>query len=519
MKTCSNSFREQGSVLVMAVLTMAILTAICATSLYIASQNANSGAQAASWQQALSGAESGVDQAIAALNTKTWTNWVTVSGSVPNLQPSPGPTPTAATGSPQTNQYNYISGSVAPQSAQYNVAGSITSTSEGNPLVATWTTVDTAGLPPDANGNQWYRVRATGTAAAVGPSRVSNQRLDNDLRKIGLRFDRKTSNAVVSPQASRTIEVIVQALPQSIWVRGITLKSTITMSGGGTVDSFDSSNPFKSNNGLYDANKRQSHGDVATANSGTTSNLGNTYVYGNLAYSGSAVKNSTKVQGTISTPFYATIPWPSDPTWPAGTPYTDYGSTLPAIPLVAGTKEQPALYKFTDLTISGGNSLQITGPNSGTDNNYVVIWVTGKLTTSGGGNIQQGNVTQPNVHVTYYVDGDVAVSGNSFYNQSGLAKNMTLIGVVPIDPVTQLPVGGQYNKFNVSGTGAFIGTVDAPGYDFYITGTADYSGAFIGNTMKISGGASVHYDEALNTNDASSTVGNYAFASWFEDTR
>src|SRR4029077_8313144 len=180
-----------------------------------------------------------------------------------------------------------------------------------------WITIDTAGLPLDSNGNQWYRIRATGTTATVGPARVSNQRLDNGLRKIGLRFDRKTNNAIASPQATRTIEVIVQALAQSIWVRGITLKSAITMSGGGVIDSFNSSDPFKSTNGAYGVTKHQSHGDVATTSSGNSS-LNNTYLYGNLAYSGSAVKKTTNVQGTISTPFNATIPSTSDPSWTSG---------------------------------------------------------------------------------------------------------------------------------------------------------------------------------------------------------
>src|SRR6266446_5872116 len=63
---------ERGSVLLVALLTITILTLICATSLYVTSQNANAGMQTASWQQALTGAESGVDQAIRALNTSSW---------------------------------------------------------------------------------------------------------------------------------------------------------------------------------------------------------------------------------------------------------------------------------------------------------------------------------------------------------------------------------------------------------------------------------------------------------------
>jgi len=40
--------------------------------------------------------------------------------------------------------------------------------------------------------------------------------------------------------------------------------------------------------------------------------------------------------------------------------------------------------------------------------------------------------------------------------------------------------------------------------------------AIVANTVTISGSASVHYDDALGVQNASS-VGNYAFASWFED--
>ena len=391
----------------MTLLTITILATLCFTSLYIASQNANSVSQAASWQQALGGAEGAVDQAIAALNTGTWTNWITMTGSIPNLQPQPGPTPATASGPPSSNQYNYLANSLSSQVAQYQISNAITTAGEGSNLISMWTTIDTAGLPLDSNGNQWYRIRATGTTATAGPPRVSNQRLDNDLRKIGLRFDRKTSNSISSPQASRTIEVIVQALAQSSWVRGITLKSTINMSGGGLIDSFNSSDPFKSTNGQYDVTKHQSHGDVATTNSGN-SNLNNTYVYGSLSYSGSAVKNTNNVQGTISTPFNATIPPTSDPTWAGGT-YTSLGGGNP-VALTAGTKTSPVRVKINgDLTVSGGGVFTISPSAPGTDS-YIEIWVTGKLTTSGSGIITQ----LANVHVTFYVDNDLRKIGLRF---------------------------------------------------------------------------------------------------------
>jgi hypothetical protein len=497
-----NGNNNQGSVLMTVILTVSILTMICATSLYIAGQNANAGAQAASWQQGLGGAESAVDQAIAALNTGTWTNWVTMSGSVPNLQPSPGTNPTAATAPPDSTHFNYLAASITPQTAGYQVAGSLTTSNEGNPAVSMWATLDTGGLPVDGNGHQWYRVRATGTASTAGPVRVSNQSLDTDLRKISLRFDRRSSTALSSPQATRSVEVIVQALAQSIWVRGITLKSTITMSGGGTIDSFNSSDPFKSTNGLYDVSKRQSHGDVGTFNASGSSNLGSTYVYGGLVYSGAAVKNTTHVQGTISTPFNASVPATSNPNWAAGS----WNAAVPQVngtaTLTAGTQASPARYKLSQINLSGNNVLTLAANGGGTDG-YMEIWVTGKMTTSGNGYISQAS----SVHVTYYVDDDISVSGNGYDNQSGEAANVVINGV------------GTGQTATVSGNGVFIGVLNAPGYAISVTGNGAFDGALIGNTLTISGGASFHYDEALNTNTTDPSIGNYAFASWFEDTR
>jgi hypothetical protein len=359
----------------------------------------------------------------------------------------------------------------------------------------------------DSNGNQWYRIRAAGSATAPGLRRVSAYRGDSSLRKISLFFDRKTGASLgnSSPFAGRTIEVIAQALSSGGWARGITLQNWLSMSGGGVIDSFDSSDTFKSTNGLYDPIKRQNHGDVGTQNS-SNSDLRNTYVYGNVAYSGPAIKNTTNVQGTISTPFNPNIPPTSDPTWAAGS-YASYSgggnppTTSPANTFTAsGTKTNPTLIKINgDFTVSGGKSFAI----SGGANTYVTIWVTGKFTTSGSGYITQN----PNVHATWIVDNDITVSGDSYNNQSGRAGNVSFVGV------------GTNHKVTDSGSATFIGTINAPGFDVTISGSGAFSGALIGNTLTISGGAGLHYDEALGKGSGSAAIGNFAYASWFEDTR
>jgi hypothetical protein len=536
MKTADHDSRG-GSVLVTAMLTITIMTLICATSLYVTSQEASAGVQAASWHQALTGAESGVDAAIRALNatasgaSNAWSGWVQMSQSgttLPSTEPTPSSTPSPS-GAPDTTHYNVL------PSSQLTVSFP---NSEGAASVASWVTVDTGGMDKtqDTNGKQWYRIRSTGRTLFPTNStilgRLSNNRLDNDLRNtIALRFNRKTgTTSNLGP--ARTIEVIMYPVAGGWWQRGVTAKSGLQMSGSGTIDSFKSSAAGSTHQ--WALAYRRNHGDVGLVSNTTNSDLRSTYIYGNVSYSGTAVKNTTNVQGTVSTPFSASIPTPVDPTtsnwWQndgftssqpyfqtiSGTPnYTTYtgGNSLPkdsqgntvTTLTASGPVGSPNLIKITGgLTIPGGTNLLLQKSNSGTgtgSDTYVIIWITGKFTTSGSGYITQNS----GVHVTWIVDNDITVSGTSYQNNTGYAANNAFVGV------------GTSNKFTDSGSAVFTGTLLAPGYDATISGSGDFSGAIVTDTLTVSGGASIHYDEDLAAASSSSSVGNYAFASWFED--
>jgi hypothetical protein len=512
---------NQGTVLLTSLLTMTLMSFICATSLYIASQNTNSGMQTASWQQALTGADTGVDEAIAALNTQGWTNWKKVTSSqLPTSQPSGGANTTTA---PASGEYNYLI-SATPLACPVPAASP-----EGNTVVTWWATVDTAGLQAtdDANANQWYRVRATGVSQArpgFGSSpRVSNNRLDNDLRKLSFFRNRQTGSTISALQASRTIEVVVQPVvtqqpipPSNFWARGITTRNWMSMAGGGNslipvVDSFNSSDPTKSTLGLYDPIKRQNHGDLAMVNStsgGTTADLRGAWVYGDLTYSGPAVQNIDNVHGTKSTPFNKIIPDTADPTWTPTATYT--GGSVPPF-LAAGTKANPVCIKINgDFTVPTGQTVTINTQsllNTDPNNNYIEFWVTGKFTVAVGGLISQNLA----VHATWYVDGNIIVNGDSYLNLSRHAANLSFIGVGASHTVTE------------SGVLPFWGTINAPGFDVTISGIGGYYGAVIGDTLTLNNLGSIHYDEALrgivgnvpgNNNFA---IDHYAFASWFED--
>lgn len=506
-----HSSNREGSVLMIALLTITILTMICATSLYITSQNANATTQTTSWQQSLTGAEAAVDQAMNALDKlptdpTRWTSWYTVTGSLPNSKPTDTTTP--ATAPPAVGQYNYY------------VPPSLSLKGEASNTMNMWVTIDTAYVDSNHNllnnGNQSYRIRATGAVAAPGPARVSNQKLDNDLRKISLRFDRKAGGAVTTPQASRTIEVIAQ--PSSgTW--GIVSRGTFIMGGNGFIDSFNSSDPFKSTNGLYDNSKRQSHGDVGIVSSTGSTFQNGAYLYGNLTYSGPPVQNTKNVQGTISTPLVASVPPVSAPNWTAGT----YSTSLPAAQnnvttiQASANPNSPALYQVSSILLSGSQTISIQSPVDPKTKlpvpGYVQIWVTGTTVDANGNSFSiTGNnagITQDsNANVKYYVQGNIYVAGQGIANSSGIANNLWIYGVSPTDGSTQ--------TLYIAGQGDLIGVLDAPSYNTTYAGNGDISGAIIANTLTIqgSGKGSFHYDEALKS---LLPLSGYSYASWFED--
>ena len=176
---------------------------------------------------------------------------------------------------------------------------------------------------------------------APGPARVANSKLDNDLRKISLRWNRFAASgtgAVGTPQAVRRIELVAIRMTDGLWDNAVTLRGKLTMSGGSFIDSFKSGDPFQA---LYPlrptgASTAQPYGTHASVGllDGTGSNLGGMYLYGTLAYNPPAPSGTGHV-GTLAPTFTATIPTasppPSDtgltPSW--SQPSQTYGGGLP----------------------------------------------------------------------------------------------------------------------------------------------------------------------------------------------
>src|SRR5262249_10715830 len=216
---------------------------------------------------------------------------------------------------------------------------------------------------------------------------------------------------------------------------------------------------------------------------------------------GPAIKNTQGVTGNISTPFSTTIPATSDPSWAAGT-YTSYASGGGPATITAGSSSSPTLIKINgDFNLNGNSTFTIAAPSGGGTNNVAIIWVTGSFSAGGTAQIIQ----QKDIKVTWYVDQDITVNGNSYPNQDGYASSVNFVGV------------GANNNATILGTSDFIGTMNIPGYSVKIGGNGSFVGAVIGNNLEVQGTSGVHYDEELGKTGNGGPVDNYSYASWFEN--
>ncbi|NVN90380.1 MAG: hypothetical protein HXX11_07215 [Desulfuromonadales bacterium] len=130
-------------------------------------------------------------------------------------------------------------------------------------------------------------------------------------------------------------------------------------------------------------------------------------------------------------------------------------------------------YRFTKMNLSGNSKLTLNG--------NVTLYIDGDLTISGSAGIiiSSGNVV-------IYVNGKkVDISGCAFVNTSQDPRNLILFGTAGLQSI------------NLSGGTSLYGLVYAPTAAITVSGGQNTYGSLIGNTVDLSGGVSVHYDETL----------------------
>ena len=472
--------KAQGSILLWTVVTIALLSLIGAEVLRLVSIKYEHALQTATWQESLLAAESGIDLAIMELRKSlfpapnhAWDGWNNIPG---NGVTSYGLTtiPNAGlAGTPMTIEVN----------------------------------VDAPGNLKDSNG-QYYRIRTVGTMPIVGIARAGQNRQDTRLRKLSLRWERftngvLTAHAISAPQVSRRTEAIVR--PVSAFNQAIMSVSTLDLTNQNiVVDSYDSRDPFKSTNGLYDVSKRQANGDLAT--NGSLIEAGNAHIYGDVATNSGIVSGAANISGIERTDFYQEPIPVGAPSWPSINP-TPYTVTSTAT-LNAGAVQGAATtrYQLAQISLSGNNTLTLAGNPDGSAT-YIELHVTGDITVAGGSQI----VVAPGVSATIYFDGNIDVSGVGIINSNNQPNDLHLYGVQPIDSSSR--------SVHLGGNGQITATVYAPNADVTVNGggsSGHVFGSIVGKTVTMTGVTNLHYDEASG---ASGMINNYKIVSWFEDNR
>ncbi|EDY18758.1 hypothetical protein CfE428DRAFT_3795 [Chthoniobacter flavus Ellin428] len=478
---------QSGSTIVLALVFVGILLGIGSVTISVLQSRYRQVHQNASWEEALLTAEAGIDIAVNEMRkelydpTNAWSGWSN----------SPDAT-SAATPDPTTGSAYYTSKVFVRET-------------EGGQRSYAKIAVDAPSFLRDATGEQWYRIRSLGVAEVPGGAVVAGDKLDLELRKFDLNVDHRSGERVFRPQATRLIEAIVK--PVGTFRLALFGGQTISLNNHNVVvDSYDSRDPAKSTNGVYDPAKRQQNGNIAT--NGTLIDAGGAHVYGSAATNGGTVLDATNVTGDVRDDFYQELFAVNRPnvTPDVGTPtYVSSSTTLDA---KAG---DPAQFLLGNVQLSGQDTLRIRGAADGSPT-YAQIVVTGDVSTSGQASIQ----LDPGVNLRIFVAGNVNITGNGILNPNS-ALNLQVYG---IDRGTNADGSPQNpGTVTIAGNGGFSGTVYAPTYNVTMTGggnTDNIYGAFIGWTVTMTGIQAVHYDEALGDGGL---ISDYKVVSWFEDAR
>lgn len=481
-----------GTALVTALVCSAVIITVGAATFTAIQTKYRSIHQTASWKESLLTAEGGVEMAMNEIRKNLYDPEHAFEGWGHTVEPITSTGSTAPGASSQLMTYTFESNAIVR---------------EGEGANQSWAnvTVDAPRCLVDRSNDQWYRIRSLGVAEVPSTGVVAGEKADTRLRKFDFFRDRRSGRNLMRPQAARLIEAIAKPVG-AFRLALFGIKSVDMTDHNIVVDSYDSRDDAKSTNGGYDINKRQQNADVAT--NGQLINAGSAHIYGDAFTNGGTVLNSTNVTGEIRSDFFQEVlPVQPPSVGPdAGTPaYITSSATIDAAP------NNPTNYQLSNLSLSGQSVLRIRGATDGSAT-YCQIVVTGNVGLSGQAQIK----LDPGVYVRIFVKGDMDIAGNGFLNpNSPLALQVygcdraTASGGVPT----------SYGQMKIAGNGGFCGCVYAPNYDLNLKGGGNADtvfGAFVANTINMTGVQSVHYDESLADGGL---INDYKIVSWFEDER
>jgi hypothetical protein len=288
---------------------------------------------------------------------------------------------------------------------------------------------------------------------------------------------------------------------------GIVTKQQINLGSDFLIDSYNSTDPNKSTNGLYDPKKAQAHGDLATMSASAGQLLladskifGHIYTTATGGYTGPGThgmvgdqtfQSDPANQGKIEAGYYSndlniTIPDVKLPTDGNGNPIV-FNSLLSVNQIVGGV-----LYAYVFDT---GN---YQFPSGTTLKGKVLVTGTARVYMPSDGRIQFGSGDVININATgasleLYNASTTDVVMKDVSNSSGIPSRFTYYGL-PTTAGSKLTMTG-------SGALAYAGVINAPNQNMVLTGAnsgnQDFVGAIIANNFTMSGHTYMHIDESL----------------------
>jgi Tfp pilus assembly protein PilX len=320
-----------------------------------------------------------------------------------------------------------------------------------------------------------------------------------------------------SPPISKYIEVRLSR--RSLWGYGIVGKDTVRMNSNAKADSWISdsdNNPGTAGLAFPGSGRRDrgSVGVVATGN-GAMAMASNAEIYGTANTGGGTVTTSSNVRiyGATS---------PGTPKVDASRVHRDFAFTFPAItvptpasfntvsaswsnnttiPHPAGTDVADGgvyYYKFAAghyINLASNRTLTITQPVVLMFENHSGV---PSIVMASNANV---NVT-PAKTVTIYTNGHIVMNSNNSINLGNEAKNFTVYGTHPSDQL-----------FDFDSNVQVYGCVYAPFGRINMDSNTDIFGSVIGKTIQMDSNSEFHYDESLAN---SGGTGGYRVNRWKE---
>jgi hypothetical protein len=345
--------------------------------------------------------------------------------------------------------------------------------------------------------NGWSLV--SGSTTSYKKTITTGLAFEQGTGSIYVRVDNATSLTPIVLAAGRiTIlnqpamakQLRVAATKRRLWGNGMVSKGHITFSGNTAIDSYSSTV------GVYNAASNRTDQATVASNSTDVDPIvvgSNSTIYGYVATTGAdpvvgtngriygaTTPSATLVDSTrVRRDFTANLPDVSAPTTTAiSLAAVTTPVSLPRVGDVAGANGR-YLYTTTGVTLAGSEAFTITGP--------VDVIVTGNVAISGNAyfNISGSSTTSS---LNLYSPGTIALGGNGVVNGTSKAAKMTVWGTAP---------SSSSQSVSITGNGEFIGTIYAPNAALHLAGNGATSGAVIGGTITISGNGNFHYDTDL----------------------